>query len=48
MTFVVQVGIHAWSTFGINNISCCLIILIHAFKISDENENANVVCFCDK
>jgi hypothetical protein len=48
MTFVVQVGIHAWSSFGINNISCCLIILIHAFKISDENENANVVCFCDK
>ena len=48
MTFVVQVGIHAWFSLGINNISCCLIILIHAIKIFDENGNANVVFFRDK
>jgi hypothetical protein len=32
MTFVVQVGMHAWFSFVNNNISCCLIIVIHVIK----------------
>jgi hypothetical protein len=47
-TFVVQVGIHVWFSFGINNISCCLSILIHAIKLFGEYGNANVVFFRDQ
>ncbi len=48
MTFVVQVGMHAWFSFGNNNMSCCLSMLIHVIKLFGESGNASVVFFRDQ